>query len=119
AEEKTIFNFSNLPTENVYYIRAYGSNSFGINYSNEVVVQFPEEKLFEGDVVLTNDKEVYDFGIQNYSRVMGSVYISGSVSNLIWLNNLVIIDVGLEIKNTTQLEDLKGLTNLEAVGNVY
>lgn len=111
-------NVTDIPANKNWYVRAYGINSQGIGYGQEVKFTSFAEKVFFGDVTLTNQNEVNAFGANNYTTIRGSIYLSGSITDLTPLNSVVIIGNGFEIKNT-QLTNFNGLENLEIIGNEF
>lgn len=96
-----------------YYIRAYGINSDGISYGNEVQFTSPEEKVYNGNITLSSQEEVIEFGKNNYTTIFGDVFITNSVTDLTPLRSVVLIHNNLEIKNTTDLRNLEGLNSLK------
>lgn len=97
-----------------YYFRAYAINKEGAGYGNEVKVTTPRDNpLGVSEVFLSSQREVDSFGAKNYSFV-SRLIIQGDVYNLKPLNSIQLFG-SLEIRNT-QLTDLDGLQNVEAIG---
>lgn len=105
----------NIPANTTYYLRAYGINTQGVGYGNEISFTSLKEKVYNGNVTIYTQQELNEFGANNYTTIKGSLYIWGGVTDLTPLNSLVIIGNGFEVKNTS-LIDFKGLENLEIVG---
>ena len=110
-----------LESNTEYFVRAYATNSEGVGYGNEVSLKtgmFEQiEKVFEGDVVLTSQKEVDDFGDNNYTEISGSLEIRDSnnpstIVDLSSLNSLSSIGADLILYENEILKDLGGLNNL-------
>ena len=111
-----VFPFLGIPGDVDLYIRSYGINSDGIGYGNEIKFTTPSNKAFDGDVVLSTQEEVIEFGASNYNSIKGTLEITGNVTDLAPLNSLGLVKVKLDISNTTLLSDLNGLENIIAVG---
>lgn len=101
-------------------IASDGENESVQNFSfstNEFV-----PKIYEGNVKLTTQEEVNQFGAQNYNAITGFLDIGsrtyGEVTNITDitpLENLQKVEGNLLIENSS-LENLKGLENLIKVG---
>jgi hypothetical protein len=85
------------------------------------------ENVFEGDIVLTNQDEIDDFGSNNYTLVTGNVSIiydennpSGpEITSLLPLISIETISNDLLIQTLNDLENLDGLGNIVNIfGNV-
>lgn len=114
----------NLTPNTTYYVRAYATNSEGTAYGNELTftsLEVPDpEVVFQGDVLLTSQEEVDDFGSQGYTRVNGSLTINdtnapATILQLDLLADLKIVDQGVSIVENDILADVTGLNNLEEV----
>jgi len=84
----------------------------------------PLENIFNGDVVLTSQSEVDDFGVNNYTVINGSLTIHDleSTPNIINLNalaSLIKVTNYLYITNNPDLINLQGLNNLYEVDNDF
>jgi len=110
---------TNLTPSTTYFIRAYGINSEGVGYSNEVQFISLEENVYIGDITLRTQDEVNEFGEYNYTTIDGSMYITETVSDLTPLGSIVIINSAFEVKNTQNLQSLDGLNNLKITGNIF
>jgi len=106
-----------IPPDKTFYLRAYGKNSAGIGYGNEIHFTSKKENVYNGDVDLTTQQQVIDFGSKHYTRINGSLTITGSVTDLLPLQALTVIEYALNVQQTTQLKDFKGLDNLEATNH--
>ncbi|WP_191859796.1 receptor L domain-containing protein [Hanstruepera ponticola] len=85
--------------------------------NNSVAPQTPA-KVFEGNVVLSSQAAVEDFGSENYDEIDGSVFIGFSnqnesdITNLDALISIESIQYGLTIQNNPLLNSLSGLNGL-------
>jgi len=81
--------------------------------------------VFVGDVELTTQAEVDNFGLLGFSGITGNLSIGSqdtdniSITSLTALNNLTTVSGDLSIGNTTQLSSLLGLENLISVSNGF
>jgi hypothetical protein len=107
-----------VPADKNWYIKAYAINNQGTGYGKEINFKSLPEKPYWGLVTLTNQQEVNAFGANNYTTIYGSIFISGTVTDLTPLQSIVSIGSGLEIVNT-QLSNLNGLHNLEMIGRDF
>jgi len=110
---------TSVPANTTYFIRAYGVNSEGIGYGNEVQFTSLEENVYTGDITLSTQDEVNEFGTNEYTTIDGSMYIKGTVTDLSPLESIVIINNAFEVKNTQNLQNLEGLNNLKITGNIF
>ena len=110
---------TSVPTNTTYFIRAYGLNSEGIGYGNEIQFTSLEENVYTGNITLSTQDEVNEFGTNEYTTIDGSMYIEGTVTDLSPLESIVIINNAFEVKNTQNLQNLKGLNNLKITGNIF
>jgi hypothetical protein len=119
-----VSQLTSLESETTYFLRAYAENSSGISYSEEISF-FTEincsGNIYEGNIYLTTQTEVNNFGINNYCEVtealtIGSTPIGSTdpVVNLSPLNSIQKVKF-LSIQFTQVLEDLDGLENLQVV----
>lgn len=107
-----------FPANTKFYVRAYGSNPYGVGYGNEINFNSFQENIFRGNVSLTTQKQVVDFGAHGYSRIYGALEIEGPITDLSPLKNLVVVDAGFSVKNTL-LENFNGLDSLEFTGYIF
>lgn len=86
-----------------------------------------EENVVQGDVLLTNQNEIDDFGMNNYTSVTGSVSIiydennpSGpEITSLASLNTIRSIGGNMTLEDINDLQNLGGLENIENIfGNI-
>jgi hypothetical protein len=109
-----------VPANTTFYVRAYGINKQGIGFGNEVTFQSLKERVYDGwgtaFVFITTQQELIDFGKNNYTTVNKNIIIEGPITDLSPLDSLVVLNGGLTIKNTN-LTNLKGLDNLEVIGD--
>ncbi len=120
-DESGNFNIriTSIPANTTYFIRAYGINSEGIGYGNEVQFTSLEENVYNGSITLSTQEEVDTFGANEYTTINGSLYIEGTVTDLSPLESIVIINSAFEVKNTQNLQNLEGLNNLKITGNIF
>lgn len=105
-----------LPAESkINYVRAYVINSQGITYGNEIKFQSLGNNVYLGDVILSNQEEVKEFGNNAYNTINGFLFIKDNVSDLSPLKDLYTVSGLLRIINTNQLKNLKGLENLNRI----
>ena len=74
--------------------------------------------IFQGDVTLTSQEEVNNFGSLAYTKIAGSLFLNdqeGDLTNLNSLQSLIVVEGDLEIKFNGVLTNLFGLQNLERV----
>lgn len=115
------FSFNNLLMETSYSVEIVASDG-----TNETSVSFsfvtPEfiPLVFRGDVELSNQQEVNEFGNNQYSAIDGNLLI-GSLDNILTdvkdlspLCGLLEVSGNLEVVYTS-LETLEGLNNLKSV----
>lgn len=91
-------SITGLNVNTKYYIRAYATNQEGTSYGGEI--DFFTAKIFSGNVVLSSQEEVNDFGKEKYLIVNGDFFIGR--------------DGGSDI---TTLEPLKELNQIR--GNLF
>lgn len=118
-------SLEDLEANTTYYLRSYATNSEGTTYGNEISFKTleiePVAKVFEGDVLLTSQKEVDDFGEEKYSEVTGNLAIIDSnfppIKNLDSLDELLTVGGNLRIEETTSIEfaNLNGLSSLASI----
>lgn len=114
-----------LDSNTEYFIRAYATNSEGTAYGNEIsfatVELEPAAKTFNGDIILTTQQEVDDFGAEGYTQVLGNLTVQdvnspSSIKDLNPLMTIVLIDGSLTIKENLLLKEIRGFTALENIG---
>lgn len=115
ANNEISISLTNITPNAVYYIRAYGINSYGVGYGNEITFTSLKEKIYIGNVTLSTQQEVIDFGANNYTTINGSLTIRGLVNNLNPLDSLAIINSGFTVQSTNSLLNFAGLENLEEI----
>ena len=118
-----------LESNTTYFVRAY-ANSEGAAYGSQqqfsTLEPAPVQKIFEGDVYLTTQQEVDDFGEEKYSEIKGKLFVGVSLgkSDIVSLENLsTLTELGsLDIENNELLETLDGLDNIVKINedlNIY
>ncbi|MBU2920313.1 hypothetical protein KO504_03095 [Winogradskyella psychrotolerans] len=70
---------------------------------------------YSGDVYLTSQQEINEFSTNQYEKILGSLTISDTASDLTALSDLKIIDGYLRITSCNNIESLNGLNNLRRV----
>ncbi|WP_209400169.1 hypothetical protein [Pseudozobellia sp. WGM2] len=107
-----------------YFVRSYATNSQGTSYGNELIFKTlnPEvdAKVFEGDVVLTSQKEVDEFGAENYTKIIGSLGIRDSnspttIQDLSPLNSIKEITLNFHIVNNDALVNIVQFSEMTSV----
>ncbi|MEP6726494.1 MAG: hypothetical protein ABJC98_11780 [Bacteroidota bacterium] len=107
-----------LLSSKTFYARTYASNSFGTGYGNEIQFTAVYHKTFDGDVNLTTQQEVIEFGAAHYTTINGGLFISNSVSDLTPLLGLTAVNNGFRVNNS-QLVNFKGLDSLLITGVIF
>lgn len=110
--------YQSIPSNTTLYFRSYAINSKGVGYGNEIVFTTINEKIYDGDITLSTQQEVINFGKNNYNTINGSLYIRGQVNDLTPLNSLVIVNNAFEVTNSN-LINFNGLNNLKVTGNIF
>lgn len=106
---------TNIPANTTYYLRSYATNGQGTGYGNEIQFTSPSQNIFKGNVTLSTQQEVEEFGQAKYTTINGSLEITGSVTDLSPLKNLAVINYEFNLRYTSQLITIKGMDSLEAV----
>lgn len=83
--------------------------------------QGPLGRTFSGNVLLTSQDEIDDFGAKNYVDVTGNVTIDdsndpGTIVSLAGLNPLIRVQGSLYIQKNDSLRTINGFTDLEEIG---
>lgn len=118
-------NFSaqitNLEPNTTYYFRSYATNSKGTAYGQQLSASTlqaePQQKVFEGDVLLTSQQEVDDFGAEGYNIINGSLTVAdannpSTIVSLSPLDNLETINGSITFDGNLMLEKLGEFPNL-------
>ncbi|MFS4491996.1 hypothetical protein [Maribacter sp. 2308TA10-17] len=114
-----------LDANTAYFLRAYATNNEGTAYGNEIsfttLEPEPIAKVYEGDLVLTTQQEVDDFGAEGFTAISGSLKIKDSnvpstIVNLNPLNTISTISDSLIIEENLILNELNGFIELKNVG---
>ena len=100
-----------------FYVRAYAISADGVGYGNEVIYTSPVEKRWPGQKILSTQQEVIDFGQLGYNRIQWLI-ITGTVTDLSPLKDIVIIESEIDIYGGNNLTNLHGLHNIERVGDL-
>ncbi|NNJ83069.1 MAG: hypothetical protein HKP11_12840, partial [Flavobacteriaceae bacterium] len=108
-----------LNDDTTYYMRSYGTNSGGTIYGTESSIStLPTSQalVYDGDITLTSQQEVIDFGYQNYSKVTGTLAIWGYnyIDSLTPLQTILRVNK-LDISGCLGLENLNGLEHLHTI----
>lgn len=125
TEDFTSF-LDELDGNTTYFVRAYAINEIGVGYGEELSFTTDENPVvvYEGDVELTSQAEVDEFGMNGYTIVTGSFAVVSDVinqvnpeyiSNLDGIKQLTEVGTDLSILSTT-VENLDALSNLKKVG---
>ncbi|MBW8244320.1 fibronectin type III domain-containing protein [Muricauda oceani] len=123
----TSVELQNLAPNSEYdvYVRGVCSNSKGEWTIGSTFITLKDANIFEGNVTLRNQNEVEAFGAKGYTKINGSLIITGFVKpsepyivDLSSLKSLNEITGALSIEDTS-LELLDGLDNIESVGQLW
>jgi hypothetical protein len=108
-----------------YYVRSYAINSEGTAYGNELSFTTKDvvEKIYVGEVLLTNQEEVDTFGANNFTEIRGSLSIMNnhSGSNITDLSSLIsikLIEGNLDIERN-YMSSLNGLNRLTSISGNF
>ena len=101
-----------------HYYRAYAINAFGPGYSNEISFTAQTDRHYPFSMHLDTQEEVIAFGSNHYTSA-SRITISGTVTDLTPLNDLVYTTSGFSIWMTTELKNLIGLENFEFTGTIF
>ena len=107
-----------LPSNVTFYVRAYGINATDTSYGNEIKFTSLTQKIYQGDLNLTSQQQVIDFGTNHYTTINGALNISGTVSDLSPLLGLAIVNNGFNT-NRSLLTNFRGLDSLEVTGAIF
>ncbi|GLU45085.1 fibronectin type III domain-containing protein [Allomuricauda sp. NBRC 101325] len=116
---------TNLESNTTYYARSYAINSKGTAYGAQkqftTLEPEPQQKIYTGDLILTSQQEVDDFGAQNYTVVNGTLSISDSndpstIVDLSPLESLTSISNDLIIRGNLLLTSIEGLNQITQIG---
>jgi hypothetical protein len=107
------------------YVRGVCSNSLGNWTSQTTFTTLIHENIFEGHVRLNNQNEVDTFGAMGYTKVNGSLTITGFYENhkpyitdLSSLSSLKEVTNIFSVEFNPTLENLNGLEGIELVGQL-
>ena len=125
TEDFTSF-LDELDGNTTYFVRAYAINEIGVGYGEELSFTTDENPVvvYEGDLELTSQAEVDEFGMNGYTIVTGSFAVVANlinqvnpeyISNLDGIKQLTEVGTDLSILSTT-VENLDALSNLKKVG---
>ncbi|SDS53616.1 hypothetical protein SAMN05192545_1573 [Maribacter dokdonensis] len=107
-----------------YFVRAYATNTEGVGYGNEIsftsIEPGPIAKIFNGDLILTSQQEVDEFGAVGYTQVSGNITVQdinspSSIENLSPLSTISLIKGSLIIKENLYLHEITGFDALENI----
>ena len=118
-------NLTDLKQGTTYYVRAYATNSEGTAYGNQVTFTTTvlPDKVYEGDLLLSTQAEIDDFGVQEYTEVNGKLTVQGitpnEVMNLQGLENLRKVTGDFEVLFNEEIINLNGLLNLQTVVGIF
>ena len=110
-------NVSGLPSNTTLYFRAYAINAKGTGYGNEIKFTTRQARVYKGDITLSTQPQVNDFGANHYTTIDGTLTVSGSVSDLTPLIGLTVLNHGLVV-NYSSIKNFAGLDSLEEIGAV-
>ncbi|QMU65263.1 MAG: hypothetical protein GKR88_13820 [Flavobacteriaceae bacterium] len=109
-----------LSPSTTYYVRAY------VKYNNQYVYSNNEASFttecspstYNGNITLTTQQQVDDFGANCYTEITGNLFIENStdIQQLDALNSISILGGGLKIHNNSILSNINGLNSLNSIG---
>ncbi len=123
-EETTSLSYSNLLENTNYYWIVETLDNNGDILATSPIWTFTTTSssggdIFNGDVNLTTQNEVIDFGSNNYSGINGNLLIEGistsEITDLTPLSSITAIDGNVEIQSNLDLMTLNGLNSIEII----
>ncbi len=119
--EASLFNFEVHPML-TGMVKVANGPLFEIARISIALNDLEEDNRFEGDVFLTTQQEVDDFGNSGYTHITGNLVIGSSayddIVDLSPLLNLQRIDNDLRIENCSRLTTIDGMRNVSHLGSV-
>ena len=116
-----VLEFDCLDIETTYYVRAYARSSSNIYYGNEISFTTLPHNVFQGDLVISTQAEIDNFGANDYSKINGNLTINAFSENLNLenLTGLSEITGDLIIQSSISFTtNLNGLNCLKEVGGI-
>ena len=103
-------------TNQIYHVRAFADNSTGRGYSS---AGYFGSLFTEEDVFITNKNDLYNFYLNNYSHVYGSVLIGNTAEPGNGVNGISLYenDYNLVFQESNELSDLSELASLVYIDN--
>lgn len=123
GDEDFTSSLENLEGSTTYYIRAYVTNEMGTSYGEELNFTTEETPVvvFDGNIELTSQAEVDEFGENGYTIVTGSFSIVTKDLNITDITNIdgiqQLTEVGADFYlSSTRIENINALSNLKSIG---
>ncbi len=115
----TLYNASSLSSGTTYYWQVVAKDSRGGVASSTIRNFITRNNVYTGNVTLTTQQEVDDFGAKGYTRITGNLAISGTtIANIDALSSLTSVRY-IDIRNNTILTNLNGLSNITLVEDTF
>ncbi|WP_310993223.1 hypothetical protein [Aequorivita marina] len=117
--DASVFNFEINPTI-TGMIKVANGNLFEIAAVTINLNDLEEDRVYEGDVILTTQIEVNDFGEMGFTHITGGLligsYLYDDIVDLSPLLNIERIGQTLQISDCSSLTTTKGLKNISYIG---
>jgi hypothetical protein len=123
----TNFSYNNLEENTNYYWKIETISNTNQVLATSSIWNFKtllgSGNIYYGNVLLTTQQEVTDFGLQNYTQINGNLKIVGQntseITSLAPLISLNTINGDFEIRSNLSLTTLNGLNNLQTISGVF
>ncbi len=110
------YDTSSLSPNTTYYWRVVANGNKNTAATSTIRSFTTNINVHTGGVILTTQQEVDDFGLNQYTKIVGTTLISGTaITNLDALSKLTSINGILYIGNNAALTNIDGLSNLASV----
>lgn len=122
-DAKAVFKVKELNKKKTFFKTDFESAFYSLPYKELTRGSFElPENIYDGDITLTTQQEVDDFGANNYTEITGTLrighpQINSNISSLNSLSSVTLIKGSLDIGNNAMLSSLTGLNNIRAVGS--
>lgn len=120
---------------NERYFKGTPTNSIGIKdgvvkdtpggttlFNFQVTIENPVQNIYSGNVTLTTQQQVDDFGANNYTKIEGNLLIEGNhnndITSLSSLNSLIEVNGDFKIFQNNLLTNLDGLNNIKTISGI-
>lgn len=114
---------TNLDANTLYHLRAYATNSKGTAYGKDITFTTLEHVTYIGDITLTSQTAIDNFGTNHYTRIAGKIFIEDNpneptITNVDALADLYTVDNDLDLRNNPLLTNIDGFQNIHFAKNV-